>query len=549
MGIPSIPFLSSSRAVIVMMDDGVCVHKVSGSSVSFRGSVLWRMSDFEERLADILSQSGAGSVLILNDAVEQHYRKEKITIPTAFDKANIIKRRLSVAFPNYPMRSAVELKESTALAKAQADQSGDKGSVYLFAAAPSTESFSRIIRAVGRTDCSIKGYGLLPLESSSMVKMISKKLAEKWGGGSSGAAWSILIGQHHGGGIRQIVVRGSELALTRVTPVAEPKEGGGDVWAADVAQELQATLSYLSRFGYAPEDGLNIIVLGDKRHASVLEGMISVPCNFEALSPDEAAKLLGIKIARGEGAHFSDALHAAWGSKKASLALPLTSKEVSDVAGPRAAAAAIMLVLAIGFGGALYLALDESLRFYKDTTNLEVARVRQADIERIYQEELKRKEAMGIDVNLIKGSLDVDGRVHRQHIDVLGVLKEASRDLATLRLDSLEFMNAGDVLWSSPNPGDLPPVRAATFKLQFSFAGNINPKDGNKEMFELSDRLTARLKPLGYTSKVSQPLQNLTYTGEVDKEVGLTANQRSTTDRFTAEILIQKVDNAQSSGN
>lgn len=544
----SLPFLSPSRAVIMMMDDGVCVHKVAGGQVSFVGGVLWRNSEFESKLADMIRQSGASSVLILNDAVEQHYRKEKINIPTAFDKANIIKRRLNVAFPNYPMRAAVELKEATAIAKAQADKGGEKGNVYLFAAAPSTESFSRIIRSIGSTDCSIQGYGLLPVESAGMVKIISKKLAERWGG-ASGAAWSILIGQHRGGGLRQIVVRGTELALTRVTPVDEPKEGLSDVWAADVSQELQATLSYLSRFGYVPEDGLNIIVMGEKRYAELLEGMISVPCNFEALSPDDAARFLGVRIAKGDGVHYADALHAAWAGKKVSLALPLSSKEISEVAGPRRAATAIMLVLSIGFGGVLLQTSNEAQRLYQDSKNLEVAKIRQVEIERLYQEEIKRKEAMGIDINLIKGSLDVDNRVNRQHIDMLGVLKDASRDLANLRMDAFEFQNEGNVLWSPASPGEAPPVRAATFKLKFSFAGNINPKDGNKEMFDLSDRLMKRLSPLGYTVRVSQPLQNLTYTGEVDKEVGLTANQRSLSERFSAEIFIQKVNNAQSSGN
>ena len=65
---------------------------------------------------------------------------------------------------------------------------------------------------------------------------------------------------------------------------------------------------------------------------------------------------------------------------------------------------------------------------------------------------------------------------------------------------------------------------------------------------DLADRLNARLRPMGYDVNVSQPLQNLTFSGEVNKEVGLTANQRALTERFNSEILIQKVDNAQSSG-
>lgn len=544
----SLPFLSFDRAAIIMMDDGVCVHKMSGSTVSFVGAVLWRSSDFELKLAEIIERSSVSSVVILNDAVEQHYRKEKIVIPTSLDRANIIKRRLNVAFPNYPMRSAVILKESTALSKAQAGKDAEPGDVYLFAAAPSTESFGRVIRSIARTDCNIVGYGLLPVESCGMVREMSRKLAQKWGG-ASGATWTILIGQHRGGGLRQIVVRGTELALTRVTPVDEPSGGGGDAWAADVFNELQATLGYLSRFGYAPEDGLNIVVIGDRDHSAVIEDMVSVPCNFEALTPGEAAKLLKIKLAKGEGDHFADALHAAWAGRKTTLTLPLTAKEISDVAGPRRAASIAMLLLSVGFGVASYYASSEAVRYYQDTKNLEVAKIRQADIERIYQEELKRKESMGIDVNLIKAALDIDSRVRRQRIDVLGVLKDVSRDLDNLRMDGFEFKNDGDVLWSGASPDEPSPVRGAKFILKFSFAGNVNPKDGNKEMFELSDRLSERLTPMGYRVRVSQPLQNLTYTGEVDKEVGLTANRRALSDRYSAEISIQKVENVKSSGN
>lgn len=548
MGSVSLPFLSPSRAVVMMMDDGVCVHKVAGGKSTWIGSLPWRSGTFEEKLASILEQSGVSSVLILNDAVEQHYRKERIVIPTAFDKANIIKRRLNVAFPNYPMRAAIELKEATALAKAQSDKDGAKGNVYLFAAAPSSETFSRIVRAVAQTDCSISSYGLLPVESSGMVKAISQKLAQKWGG-TTGAAWSILVGQHHGGGLRQIVVRGNELALTRVTPIDERKEGMADVWAADVSQEIQATLSYLSRFGYVPEDGLNIIVVADKAYADVLDGMIPVPCNFEAISPFEAAKFLGIGLSQEEGEHYADGLHAAWAAKKMSLSLPLASKEMSAISGPRSVATIATFGLIAAFGVGLYLTSVEAQQYYQDTTNLEVAKVRLAEIERIYQEEVKRKEAMGIDVNLIRSSLDIDHRVKRQHIDLLGVLKDISSDLGALRVDSLEFANEGDVLWSSPDANQAPPVRHATLNLEFSFAGNVNPSEGNKEMSELSDRLNKRLSPFGYQVSVSEPLQNLTYTGEVDKEVGLTANQRSLSDRYHSKILIQKVNNAQSSGN
>ena len=548
MAFSGIPFFPPSRAVVMMMDDGVCVHKVSNGNSTYLDTVLWRGSNFEETLKVILNDAGVSSVVVLNDAVEQHYRKERISIPTAFDKANIIKRRLNVAFPSYPMRAALALKDLPARAdKSQDTKENDKGKPYLFAASPSTETFSRIIRSVSATDCNLFGYGLLPVESVGMVRALSQKLAQKRKIGPK-SLWTLKVGQHRGGGLRQIVIRATELALTRVTPVEEPREGQADAWAAEVSNEIRATLSYLSRFGYSPEDGLDIIVLGDTEYAEVLDGMIAVPSNFECLSPYEAGKLVGVKLKRDEGDHFSDGLHAGWAGQKLSLELALSSKEITDISGPRKLASVLMYLLVLGTGAGLYMSSQEAQGIYHDGLNLEVSQAQLVEIERLYQEEIKRKAILGIDVNTIKSSLDIDGRIKRQHIDILSLLKSVSGELKNLRIDSMEFKNEGDVLWTSPSKTDMPPVRKATLELSFSYAGNVNPQDGNKEMDELVERLNNKLVSMGYRASVSEPLQNLTYSGEVAREVGLTANLRALSERYTSKILIQKVAHVQSSG-
>lgn len=548
MAISGIPFFPPSRAVIIMMDEGVCVHRVSNGGSTYIDSVPWRLNNFEIRLTEILNDAKVASVLILNDAVEQHYRKERILIPTSFDKANIIKRRLNVAFPSYPMRAAVELKEQSKLGVSKKDdKEADKSKSYLFAASPSTETFSRLVRSIRQTDYNFFGYGLLPIESAGMLKVLAQKLAEKRKAPAK-AEWTILVGQHRGGGLRQIVVRNSELALTRVTPVEEPKQGFSDAWAKDVSRELQATLSYLSRFGYSPDDGLNIIVIGNKEFADLLDGMISVPSNFESLTPQEAARLLGVKLGHADGDHFSDGLHAAWSGKKLTLDLPLSSKEISDISGPRKVASVMMILLICALGVGLYESSMEAQGLYQDSRNLEISNTQLAEIERLYQEEIKRKSALGIDVNAITSSLDIDGRIQRQHIDILGLLKTVSGELNNLRIDSFEFKNEGDVLWTSPSKTDVPPTRKATLELSFSYAGNVNPQDGNKEMQELVDRLNGKLRDMGYLATVSEPLQNLTFSGAVDREVGLTANLRALSERYTSKILIQKVDHVKSPG-
>lgn len=535
-------FISPSRCVLVIMDDGVSLYLSSMRGISFVESIHWRTPGFTEKLAETLGQTKAGSVVILSDAVEQHYRKEKVPALSFFDKANIVQRRLNVAFPNYAMRAATVLKNGTKAIRAASagDKEAAKGDLYLFAAVPSTDAFSRIMTAIAQIDIQIVGFGLLPIESTSAVDRLVAKLSQKKLGVGS-ATWSILLTQHRGGGFRQVVVRDSELALTRITPVPEPDPAAPGTWSANVVQELHATLSYLSRFGYVPEDGLDVIVVGDPTYTEPLETMIEAPCNYTALSVHEAAQYLGIKLARGADEHYADIIHAGWAARKLAFDLPLLSREILSLKKPRQVAFAMMMLGCFGVAGVTGYAVDEAMVIYESAMNLEVATIQKKKIDDIYYEELKRKERMGIDVPLIKGSLSINKAISDARVDPLVVLEAVSRELEDIRLDGFEFANSGPEPAGKSDAGAAPTPRETTMKLKISFAGSIEPKKGNAEIDKLISRLNLRLDKLGYKAEVTKVLQDLSFKGVVDSEVGITATKRSVEDRYEGEITIRKV--------
>ncbi len=534
------------KAVLLMTDDGVSVHLVKGGVVTYIGSEPWRGESFEARLSGLLQQVAGASVTVLNDAVEQHYRKEKVVVVTMLDKKNMVQRRLNVAFPNYSMRAAIALKGEPAPANAKTG--APKGDSYLFAAVPSTESYSRLMKALGSAELGLSGYGLLPVESVLMVKALAAKLAQRWGG-TSGAAWSILIGQHHGGGLRQIVIKNGELALTRVTPIEEPNPSATEVWAGDVSQELQATLSYLSRFGYSPEDGINIMVVGEPSYTAPLEDLITVPCNFEAISASEAGKLLGVKLRNTNGDdHYADGLHAGWSASKLSLTLPLTSREMQAIANPYKTEVIFLMILNLAFAVLLFLCASEVMKFYKASRNYEVAISQKAIIDKMYNDEVERKEKMGIDVHLITSSLSVNSRLEKSGTDLLKLLEAISHNLETIRIDEMKFEVIGEGLGGgvapsggavSPAPTDAVTSRPSTLTLKISFAGNINPTDGNKEIEKLRLRISDEIGKDGFVV-TAKPLEDQTYKGELTEEVGLTANARKASERYESEIVIQR---------
>lgn len=545
-----IPFLSSNRCALLLTDDLLCIYKVSGRKVSLLETVPWRGGEFDSRVADILiRESGGADIVILNDAVEQHYRKEKVPNITLLDKANVVQRRLNVAFPYYPVRAAMLLKTKGGNGGAGASKDGE---LYLFAAVPPTDTFTKVVSVVERSGLAAVGYGLLPVESASLVKELADKIAKRRETRDA-AVWSVLIGQHRGGGLRQIVVKNGELALTRVTPISEPDQVEAGAWAGDVSHEFQATLSYLSRFGYSPQDGLNVMVVAGDGLASSLEEMISVPCDYTALTVSEAAGLLGMRTSLVDGDHFSDALHVAWSAQKFQLTLPLVSKELQRVSKPRRIAVSAMILLALGFS---YFAFSISLQaqtLFASSQNIEVAMQQKAKIEAIYAAEVQRKEAMGIDVPLIKGALAVHKDLERKMNDPLIALEKVSYALKTLRVDGFEFSNdplgddaAPSAAGAPPAPADPLAVRGSTLLLKISFAGTVKPQDGNAELEDLKQRLAAALPD--YDVSIKKSLADLTYRGEVTSETGVTAAARAAADRYLSEIEIKKVRNAENSG-
>ncbi len=543
--IPSL--MQPSRIVILIMDDGVAVFHVTRKGVQLLDDLHWRSSDFSDKLAETLSKSGATSAVILNDTVDPHYRKEKIPIPTLLDKANIIKRRLSVAFPNFPIRASMMLKQppppkgAAKTSKEKQEKDAVKTELHLFAALPASDAFGKIVHAISKVDIQIMGYGLLPIESRSLlahlVKNISKNKLD-----IEGSSWAILISQHHGGGLRQIVVRNDELALTRVTPVMEPDPTSPGAWAAEVSQEIQATLSYLSRFGYTPGDGLDIIAIGESEFLAPIESMMSVPCHFTNLPVSVAAAYLGLNIGVQNDQHHADIIHAGWTAKKIALELPLVSRELISLQQPRRVALAFMLASAVSLAGVLGYATDIGMRYYGLTTNLEVAQADKKKIDEIYYEELKRKEKMGIDVPLIKGSLAVSRTLKDVMIDPLPLLESVSKEMQDIRLDKFEFSNDGpEVLDKAYTTGQPQTSRTTNLTLYISFSGTIEPKAGNQEIDKLVERLNNSLNSQGYLAEVTKQLQDLTYTGVIKREFGVTGEQRKSEERYKAEVVIKKV--------
>lgn len=529
--------LLPSKCILLLTDDSLCIYKASPTGVRLVQSYGWRTPDFELNVSTTLKKEvGTGSVYILNDTVEQHYRKEKLGKLPFADRNNILTRRLNIAFPSYPTRAALELKDKNKLRSAEPEK------LFLFSAVPSTDFFRKLLDAIKRSECTVASYSLLPVESVDLVDKIAKKVAQETRQ-SRASDWSILIGQHQGGGLRQVVSKNGQIALTRITPVSLPEPDNGAVWASEVIQEIQSTISYLARFGYTQEDGLDIMLMGKPDFASLVEGMINFPCYFHSLTVQAAAEAAGVKIDQKLDQYYAETLYIAWFAKKARPVMPMKSKEMDAVANPRKQAffALLLLTAALGY---LSFGLSQELQALNFArANLEEVTKMQSLADQIYDEEIKRKESLGIDIKLIQGSIAISQEFDRQSFDPLPVLEVVGQQLGELRVNTIrmEQQDAMSVIPVDPNvaiAATQTPEKQVSLIFTFNFPGTIQPQDGNEKIAALRNRISKNLT--GYHVRVSKQLADLTFTGIVTNETGITAAKRDAAEVYTGEITIQK---------
>ncbi|MFP4097210.1 MAG: hypothetical protein ACLFU1_00315 [Alphaproteobacteria bacterium] len=530
----SLSLFTPSRTVLLISDDALFIYSIGARGVRLVETVPWSAENFESEVSLILSKECNGKpVLIVNDMVEQHYRKEKVPRVSVMDKQNVLKRKLHVAFPNYAVRAALPLKEK--VAKTDRTMAGN---VYIFAAVPATDAFQRTLEATTKSMVPIAGVVLLPIESSDMVKKLADKIFPQKEG--KAARWTIFIGQHRGGGLRQIVIKDGELALTRMTPVSE-LDRDPNVWASDVHQEFQATMSYLSRFGFDSSDGLNIIVMSDSEAGGRVQELIDVPCNFHCMTTQDAARKVQVGLGMQDSSFFADVLHVAWVGRKSRFILPMKARQVDLVSKPRQAAVLTIILLLLGGAFQSYQLLDVYQKFVETSDSLAVAerRVSRLSIQR--DAEVKRKESLGFDIRLIQASLNFYDSLVSRDIPAISLFKNIGRALGRdMRIDQIRLSRDDRIkrLVFSTGLGDAKDT-AYWLTLQMTFPSNTDAEKGNQEVLDLRSRIQTLLP--GYIVSVSKMLKDFEYSEEIVVETGRGADAASSKDQdYVAEIKIER---------
>ncbi len=530
-------FLSPSRCVLILGDDGLQIYNVGALSSRFVEFVPWNTSEFEVAVRDhIVTSCKRKPVVILNNMVEQHYRKERVPKVGLMDRSAVLNRRLSVAFPSYKIRAALKLDQ-----KQFSSAKNGKGTSYLFSAIAASDSFAKTMNAIRLAGSPVVGLYLLPIESSSMVKALSAKISKSM---KSHASWTIFMGQHNGGGVRQIVTRSGELALTRMTPIVDT-DVEPELWAKEISSELNATMSYLTRFGYKEADGLNVIIIANDTAEQELQNMIHLDCNLQIMNASDAAKLLNVNLGQQVDLRYADPLHAAYVGRKNKFILPMRSPTIDNVSKPRRVATALisgLLIASCVFG---YMAFSKWVNINKLQDELIVSNERKASVEQQYNVELEKKKAIGFDFLMVNNSVQLNQDLEKENIQPLPILQKISQSLGTdIAIDKMalkarqEEVKSNDPYQNQYGSNEKETRVVTETVMTISFDESVDPDLGVGKVNELRDRIAQNLP--NYDVKVVKQVADLSYTGNFSGEssTSSSSNEQAKED-YEAEISVK----------
>lgn len=536
-----LPMPKMSRSVLLMGDEALYVYNVTGRGAKLVDTVPWAAQDFVDVVSGLIRRECGGKpVLILNDMTDQNFKNgQRLPKVGPMDRANVLERRLMVAFPNNPIRGAIPIKEfvpsdSGARSKMVA------GGLYLFVGVPMSEPVSRTFDAIKRSMAPIAGFVLLPVEATDMVTALAAAGAGKE---RRPAEWTIFIGQHQNGSLRQVITRNGQLALTRMTAVSDSAANSA-LWADEVAQELRATISYLSRYGYSAEDGTDVIVITGAAAGEALEKRVGIPCNFTAYTVHDAARALNMSLGFQDEDRFADALHAAWTGRKAKFQMMLRAPDLANIHRPRQAVAGIIVLLLLGGAYLGWMLAGQANTLLAANSQMEENKKTLREVTAAYDAETVRMQSLGFDAKLVQGSITAFQTFEGDGMRTLEHMKKIREAMGPeLRLDALKMARKPALLIDGAERQyddqgkEVFPRPAIEAILQLSFPPTVAPEVGAREVEGLERRLKAAFP--GYTVAIEQQVEGMDYDENFTGQVGATDKKAERTEDMIAVLSIK----------
>ena len=308
-------FLSGSRFILLIGDEGAILLRMAGSTVRDRCFAPSPAAEDLTEMEAMLAEAPRLPLLLLVDVLEQSFVKDTIPPVGMIDEAGVLQRKLRNTFPDARIRGAKFLGRDK--------RSARRDKEFLFVAVPETRLIAAWLEWARNTRNPVRAISLLPLESLGMATALSQSLHDK----ADRPDWTIMVSQHRTGGFRQIVVHKGELVFSRLTQSLPHGASAAEI-AATIDREHRLTMGYLRRMSFNDEQGLDIIILAQPEVGPELVALGMPERQITVITPHEAAAMFKLKGVAEPDDPYGEILHGAWVGQRRRPVLPLMPEEI-----------------------------------------------------------------------------------------------------------------------------------------------------------------------------------------------------------------------------
>jgi hypothetical protein len=233
----------------------------------------------------------------------------------------------------------------------------------------------------------------------------------------------------------------------------------------------------------------------------------------------------------------------AWAGRKTKFALPMEASDLQRIHKPRQVATMAILAMLAAFGYVAWMLMSESQQWYSIKDELDSQKMVWERVELELNDEVEAMKALGFDVNMIEGTMDLYEQFQKNQMRPLTFFDRVGRALGPdLRLDKIEMdyvpppqprsqsgYNYNPVEVEEPEPQ----LRA---NLQLSFPPTVDLEIGYREVRDFARRLSAVFPD--HDVKIERQVADRSYSAESSGEIGKNKQEALQQD-YVAEISVR----------
>lgn len=305
-------FIGDEGAILTYQENNAVVRRLYAESPESKSAAAF---------SDLLRTRPRAPIYVLVDLMEQAYVRHTLPPVSALGAKKIVERRLARDF------AAEDLKSAMSLGK---EKTGKKEWNYLLIALPYSGVLKGWCELLAELPNRLKGVYLLPVESEPIIHALNAALtklsgtATQPGGakkrlknvaatknqGSTDTAsadntvWDVMVVHNKTGGFRQVVLKDGRLVFTRMAQSVFDENP--EMLAGNIEQEVRNTIEYLKRLSFREDAQLRILFIVNSDIKLHLSTDMFNASTAHALTPYEAAELIGLTNCVLSGDSYAD---------------------------------------------------------------------------------------------------------------------------------------------------------------------------------------------------------------------------------------------------